>query len=207
MGENWIDRWQKGRTGWHEPDGNAGLRRHWRAGGKRVLVPLCGKSPDLVWLAGQGNAVTGVELSELAVKSFFDEQQLEYEPVAAELPAFRAREMPITIYCGDFFALTAVDCDAHYDRGALVALAPGMRQAYVNHLDRLLPDGVYRLVVALDYDQRKADGPPFSVEPGELLSYWPELECVDRYDDIENGPPKFREAGLAQMFESVWRTP
>ena len=71
MHENWLERWRVGRTGWHEAGGNQGLKRHWVAVGRRVLVPLCGKTPDLLWLEERGNAVTGVELSEIAVQAFF----------------------------------------------------------------------------------------------------------------------------------------
>ena len=70
MNENWIERWETGKTGWHEPDGNQNLKTHWQWTGKRVLVPLCGKTPDLLWLESQGNEVVGVEVSELAVESF-----------------------------------------------------------------------------------------------------------------------------------------
>ena len=48
-------------------------------------------------------------------------------------------------------------------------------------------------------------GPPFSVPAEEILGYWPKLQRVDAYDDIQNGPPKFREAGLDEMIEVVWR--
>ena len=59
MMNHWIERWQNGRIGWHETDGNAGLRAHWRFDAQQVLVPLCGKSPDLRWLAEQGHRVSG----------------------------------------------------------------------------------------------------------------------------------------------------
>ena len=98
MSEPWVERWQEGRTGWHEPAGNAGLRKHWRGTGRRVLVPLCGKTSDLRWLADQGNEVIGVELSDLAVKGFFDEQELSYDILDCELPAYRARESSIMIF-------------------------------------------------------------------------------------------------------------
>ena len=48
MNEPWIERWKEGRIGWHEPEGNASLQRHWRGTGLRVIVPLCGKTPDLL---------------------------------------------------------------------------------------------------------------------------------------------------------------
>ena len=78
MKEAWLERWQIGRTGWHEPHGNASLKRYWDSRGKRVLVPLCGKTPDLLWLESMDNAVTGVELSELAVIPFFEENEIDY---------------------------------------------------------------------------------------------------------------------------------
>ena len=75
MLDTWLERWRDGRTGWHETDGSALLKRHWPrlVRGSRVLVPLCGKSVDLLWLASQGLEVSGVEISGLAIRAFFDE--------------------------------------------------------------------------------------------------------------------------------------
>ena len=39
-----------------------------------VFVPLCGKSLDLEWLRDRGHAVSGVEISAIAVEAFFMEQ-------------------------------------------------------------------------------------------------------------------------------------
>ena len=83
MNEPWLDRWREGRIGWHESGGNAGLRQFWRATGRHVLVPLCGKSPDLLWLAQQGNTVSGIELSDIAAENFFEEQSLRFDVVDA----------------------------------------------------------------------------------------------------------------------------
>ena len=207
MTEFWIERWREGRTGWHEPAGSASLRKYWRATGRRVLVPLCGKSLDLLWLAEQGNEVIGVELSELAVRAFFAEQDLDFTIDEDELPAYRAVGKPITIFCGDYFALTSLRCDAHYDRGALVALPGDLRARYAVQTDALLEQPAERLVVTLEYDQDIVDGPPYAVSADELLGYWRDLQCVDAYEDLPNGPPHFREAGLGEMVEKIWRAP
>jgi len=206
MDEAWLERWQEGRIGWHQAEGNPSLKKHWRATGRQVLVPLCGKSHDLLWLAEQGNEVVGVELSALAIESFFAEQMLDYTIRGGELPAYCATDRPITIYCGDIFDLKSVRCDAHYDRGALVAVPVDSRAAYAAHVSSLLTDDAEQLVIALQYDQAQASGPPFSVPPDEVLSYWPDLVCIDEYDDIDNAPPKFIEAGLIELIEQVWRT-
>jgi len=204
VSEAWIERWAEGRTGWHEPDGNAALKRHWRATGRRVLVPLCGKSRDVAWLAAQGNEVIGVELSPLAVEAFFAEHSLRYEIFDGPLPGYRALDAQITIFCGDFFKLHGVRCDAHFDRGALVALPFAMREAYAAQVDALLEPDAERLVITLEYDEEIAAGPPYSIPAAEVRSYWPDLVALEAYDDIHNGPPKFREAGLDTMIETVW---
>ncbi len=207
MREPWIERWQEGRIGWHEEKGNASLRKYWRATGRRVLVPLCGKTPDMKWLADQGNEVIGVELSELAIEAFFAEQEIDHTILRGELRAHQAVDRSITIYCGDYFDLKSIRCDAHYDRGALGAVPPNMRPAYAAHTSQLLEKNAEQLLVTLDYDQTITNGPPFSVPAEELLAYWSDLTCVDSRDDIENGPPKFVKDGLTELIERVWRSP
>ena len=206
MTEPWLERWREGKIGWHEPQGNSGLQKYWTASGKRVLVPLCGKTQDLIWLEHQGNEVVGVELSEIAVKAFFDENEIEYSLVEGALTAYVAEDRSITIYCGDFFEFSEGPFDAYYDRGALIALPAGVRNAYVEHTRSLLGANAAQMIISLEYDDSVATGPPFSVPAHEILAFWPNLERVDAYDDIDNGPPKFREAGLGEMIEVVWRT-
>jgi thiopurine S-methyltransferase len=202
--QQWLERWQEGRTGWHEEEGNASLKKHWQGSGHTVLVPLCGKSVDLVWIAAQGNRVIGVELSEIAVEAFFEEQQMTYSKSDGTLSRYEANDVDITIYCGDFFALTSLQCDAHYDRGALIALRADLRPAYAAHVSSLLSADARQLVITLNYDDTVAAGPPFSVEDSELLSYWPQLACVETRDDIDNAPPKFIDDGLDELLEKVW---
>ena len=202
MKEAWLERWQIGRTGWHEPDGNAGLKRHWDIEGRRVLVPLCGKSPDLLWLEARGNAVTGVELSELAVTAFFEENELEFTQSANR---YEAVERDLTLICGDYFEFDEPGSfDALYDRGSLVALPADLRPKYAAHTRRLLSDGAHVFLITVEYDQAQADGPPFSLSAEEVRSYWPDVERRDRYDDLDNCPPKFIEAGLTAFHEAIW---
>ncbi len=206
MHEEWHNRWQIGRTGWHESGGNRNLQKYWRATGKRVLVPLCGKSDDILWLESQGNDVVGVELSEIAVLGFFEDNQLEYERSDGALPEYRALNRRITLYCGDYFEFESDAFDAHYDRGALVAINPELRARYATHTNSLLADDAEQLVIMVDYDQAVCDGPPFSLSKEEIISYWPRLRQVASVDDTKNAPPKFLDAGLQRMHEVVWRT-
>jgi thiopurine S-methyltransferase len=206
MNEDWLERWKIGRTGWHEPSGNRNLREHWTLSGRRVLVPMCGKSPDLLWIEAQGNEVVGVELSDIAVRAFFEENELDYEPVAGALPGYRARQRNVTLYCGDFFEFKDEPFDAHYDRGALVALTADLRRRYARHTTSLLAGDGHQFVITVEYDQSVCNGPPFSIGPEEVLGHWPGLRRLASVEDIDNAPPKFLADGLQSMHEVVWIT-
>jgi len=104
--EFWHKKWESNQIGFHQPEVNPYLQRHWPdlaiPAQARVLVPLCGKSLDLLWLAGRGHRVLGVELSEKAVEDFFREQQLQ--PQVSEQGDFKVyRADAIELWCGDFF--------------------------------------------------------------------------------------------------------
>ena len=75
----WHARWANNQIGFHLDEINPYLMRHLSRlrlqAGERILVPLCGKTLDLAWLAAQGLEVLGVELSEKAVSDFFEEDR------------------------------------------------------------------------------------------------------------------------------------
>lgn len=205
MGEDWLDRWERGRTGWHEADGNEGLKSYWRSRATSVLVPLCGKSPDIRWLAERGHEVVGVEMAERAIRAFFDEQSLGFTvEKCGQLDRYGCVDLPIRIYHGDYFDLGSETCEALYDRGAIVAVDPRSRPAYVAHTDTLLVRQPDRFVVTLEYDQSVVQGPPYSLEGPELATYWPGLERIAECDDLATCPPKFIKAGLTEISEVFW---
>lgn len=210
--EFWHSRWKNNQIGFHQSQVNAYLQQHWPAlavpAGGRVLVPLCGKSLDMLWLAGQGLQVLGVELSERAVEDFFSEHQLV--PQVSQSGPFKVfRCEDIEIRCGDFFALTAEDvkgCTALYDRAAVIALPGEMRKRYVEHLQAILPVTAKGLLITLDYDQSQLDGPPFAVTDPEvqaLFAAWHPLELASH--DVLGESPKFQQAGASHLLERVYR--
>src|SRR6185503_16503780 len=64
--EFWINRWNENQIGFHVKGVNPLLTRFWPSARGRVLVPLCGKSEDLRWLAERRHEVVGVEFSLVA---------------------------------------------------------------------------------------------------------------------------------------------
>ncbi len=176
----WSERWREGRIGFHEGRPNAFLARHVARLGarRRVLVPLCGKSEDLAFLAAQGHAVVGVELIEDAVRAFFVEHGLTPEVTAhGAMVAYQAAlgTGTVLLLAGDVFATTPAlvgAIDALYDRAALIALPPALRTRYVAHARALLPADAPALVITLEYDQARMDGPPFAVLEAELRALY-----------------------------------
>jgi thiopurine S-methyltransferase len=208
--EFWHKKWAANQIGFHLPEVNPYLQRHWAAPATaRVLVPLCGKSLDLSWLAGRGHQVLGVELSEKAVEDFFNEHQVQ--PQISSKGAFKVyRGDAIELWCGDFFALTAddvADCTALYDRAALIALPAPMRERYAAHLQQILAQGVQGLLITLDYDQAQMSGPPFAVADEEvqrlLGDVW-QMQVLEE-QDVLGDSWKFLQAGVTRLEERVYR--
>jgi thiopurine S-methyltransferase len=164
----WLARWEEGRIGFHEAEGSDLLRRflgRLADAPAAVLVPLCGKAVDLRTLAAAGHQVHGVDLSPLAATAFFEESGASPERDAVG-PFERLRGGAITYLVGDIFGLTPEHLgpvQAIFDRAALVALSPEDRERYVDLLSSCLAPGGRLLLVAFDYDQALAPGPPFSV--------------------------------------------
>ncbi|MDP3844909.1 MAG: thiopurine S-methyltransferase [Pseudomonas sp.] len=210
----WQQRWARNEIGFHLSEVNPYLQRFWPAlnvaPGTQVLVPLCGKSLDMLWLAEQGYRVLGVELAQAAVEAFFSEQDLAAE--IDQVGEFRRyRSGAIEVLCGDFFSLTAADlleCRALYDRAALIALPAPLRERYAAHLASILPSGCGGLLVVLDYPQEQMPGPPFAVgevEVQRLLAapQW-SVQVLEARDVLgENW--RFLQRGLSQLSERVYR--
>lgn len=145
-------------------------------------------------------------MSAIAIEAFFNENQLEFDRVKGPMDRYRARDRAITLYCGDFFEFENEPFNAVFDRGSLVAIPRVARPHYAAHLDSLMHHDGFRLLVTLEYDQVRVAGPPFAVMPDEVRQYWPDLQRVTEHDDIVNCPPKFRNAGLDQVIEVVWKS-
>lgn len=209
---NWHDFWSKsGNPGFHENRVNRYLEEFLPEfdldPGDTVFVPLCGKAVDMLWLAQQGFNVIGVELSEVAVKSFFAEPGLQY--TVDEEEHFKVYSCAnIRLYQGNFIHLTGshvAACRLVYDRAAIVAIEKANRPLYVEHMMNILPPSTAMMVVCLQYDQAAMQGPPFSVpleEVAELYQQHYEVDMLVQLEKIEE-EPRWRERGLQSFVESA----
>lgn len=209
--EFWHQRWHENQLGFHQAEINSYLQQHW---GNLYLdqgttfVPLCGKSSDMLWLRDQGHQVIGSELSAIAARDFFAENNLT--PTIEEHERYQRWSADgITLYVGDFFELTAEDLQGVttlYDRAALVALPESMRWDYVHHLQKILPQHCTTLLVATTYPQQEMAGPPFSVDFNEIQAlYQPHWQVEQLYThNFPDDHPRLKNRGISHMEESVY---
>jgi thiopurine S-methyltransferase len=208
----WLERWEKGETGWHRDDVHPELVAHWQAldlpQRSRVLVPLCGGSHDMAWLAKQGHEVIGVELSPHAIEGFLAHHRVRH--ITMDEPGFRSyMGGRYQLLCGDFFAVPAdvfASVEAVYDRASLIALPPDMRPRYALLLAERLMPGTQVLLITLSYQQQEMDGPPFSVPDDEVRALFADhfdITTQTQFDALaDNGG--LRKRGLTALTETVY---
>ena len=204
----WHHRWQTHQIGWHRNVYNDLLTKHWGSigavDGGEVLVPLCGKSLDMLWLAKSGYSVTGLEFVEEAVQAFLQENELE--ATNSEFGNHVLHETtPFRIFQGDVFDLKEGDirADAWYDRAAMIAIPRESRIAYVDQLRNLTKPDAVGLLITFSYPQEEMDGPPYSLSDDDVQHLFSDgfvVECLER---IDLGDEK--ERGLSHVTSSVFQ--
>ena len=215
--EFWHERWQSGQLGFHRDETNTSLIKFWpRIGsppGTTVFVPLCGKSLDMIWLAGQGMNVIANELSQRAIDQFFDENNLSRTTerrgdftVSVSDATTPGR---IEIWCGDFFTLPPdfiARADAVYDRGSLVALPTDMRADYVRKLTADLNAGTQILLLCVNYEQSEMNGPPFAIAEAYVNTHYGPTCTIEQLVDekIADLPERYRVRGATWMSDAAY---
>ena len=96
--------------------------------------------------------------------------------------------------------------DAVYDRAALIALPPAMRNDYARLLIKTLPKAARILLITLEYPQAQMDGPPFSVHSEEIHALFGDNFNIEHLleQDVLAESEKFRDRGLTSLIEKVY---
>ncbi|PJG58997.1 thiopurine S-methyltransferase [Aeromonas cavernicola] len=207
--EFWHQRWQENRIGFHQQEVNRWLRSCWLGAQPHepVLVPLCGKSHDMLWLHEQGHPVDGVELSALAAEQFFSDNQLAVQ--VSEIGPYRCyQHHHLALYQGDFFAAKALGRRYRlvYDRAALIALPAKMRRQYAQLIAQLVEVDGTILLVTLEYQPVQQSQPPFSVSEPEVRALFAqnfEIELLGRVAEPDH--PRVQTGELSAFDEVAYR--
>ncbi len=210
--EFWHDRWRAGQIGFHQSAVHRHLEQHWPAldvaDSCSVLVPLCGKSLDMLWLRAQEHVVIWIELSSIALESFCMEHGIPAR--RRRIGDFDVYEAPrLKLFCGDFFAMTPEllgPVSAVYDRAALISWAPELRASYVDHLTSLIRCDAKTLLITMEYPQAQMTGPPFSLVAKDIDRLYIRHHAIHELarEDILTIEPKLRARGLTELHEACY---
>ncbi len=209
----WVEKWIKNDIGFHQETVNKFLLHYYPKEklpqNPYVLVPLCGKSNDLLWFKQQNAFVSGCELSSIACEKFFDEHGLQYTKQRQNnFTLYTVNQ--INIWNGDFFSLTKAmlgKVDFCYDRAALIALPRAMRKQYAKHLGKLLDSQTYYLLITLTYETPGEIGPPFSVDYAEIQELFADdfdIKYLVASNEEVNAIPKLAAAGGLNLVSHVY---
>ncbi|XP_032390651.1 probable thiopurine S-methyltransferase isoform X2 [Etheostoma spectabile] len=211
----WEERWQKDRIGFHQPHVHTMLENNIDkvlAGRAEVrfFFPLCGKAVDMKWLADMGHSVVGVEISEKAIKQFFEENNMTYseEPVPAIPGAkvFKSSERNISLYQCDLYNFSSSiegQFGAIWDRGSLVAINPRDREKYAALVLSLMAKDCRYLLDTLLYNPELYNGPPFLVPDEQVNSLFGNSCDVELLLSLDALTDRQRDWGLDFLTENV----
>ncbi len=158
-----------------------------------ILVSLCGDSHDVVFLADQGHTVTGIEVSEKAVKSIFTESKPPIPYNVTEVGSFKiftaTDNRKIIIYVGNFFDTLPNNVgpfDAIWDGHGIVAIPEKDMQPYATKLEALLKSDGVIMISSVWYDAAELTGGPVPapLSTAEFSKFFPncKVELLDRGD-------------------------
>eukprot|EP00291_Cryptomonas_curvata_P015780 CAMPEP_0172151824 /NCGR_PEP_ID=MMETSP1050-20130122/463_1 /TAXON_ID=233186 /ORGANISM="Cryptomonas curvata, Strain CCAP979/52" /LENGTH=189 /DNA_ID=CAMNT_0012820011 /DNA_START=82 /DNA_END=648 /DNA_ORIENTATION=- len=153
--QTWDERWKSGNISFHIQQVNTSLSKYLgllMEDGisspkvvKRVLVPLCGKTVDMIFLQNLGHKVVGVDGVRKAADEFIRDNELTSDPPSTSSPGLEILELhrrghaghPIRFVVGDFFKMRP-DVAGTFESGSFVAIDPARRPEYVAAVSALL---------------------------------------------------------------------
>ncbi|WP_138431992.1 thiopurine S-methyltransferase [Fodinibius saliphilus] len=209
----WQSRWQKNNTGWHMETVYPQLPKLWPYlsidKNSEVLVPLCGKSRDIRWLLEEGHTVTGVEISSKAIQKIKENYPHTFSKERSHGFIVHSSDQ-LTLWEGDFLTLPPDQVPAPaaiYDKAAIVALPPAMREKYAQKIMALCDPQTQILLQTFEYEQDEMTGPPFSVPESEIHKRFGShfslhlLHEQSKFDQLK----KFQQRGLSSgLMEKVF---
>jgi cyclopropane fatty-acyl-phospholipid synthase-like methyltransferase len=158
---DWEARYQAKATGWERGAVNPAFelwQEEWRKDPGVVLVPGCGRAPEVVALAKGGWEVIALDIAESAVKH----QQARLQ---AENVQVRVEQANVLAWQPDS------PVDAVYEQTCLCALHPEHWPAYEAQLYRWLKQG--GRLMALFMQTQKEGGPPFHCAVAKMQTLFP----------------------------------
>ncbi|KAJ8386806.1 hypothetical protein AAFF_G00166010 [Aldrovandia affinis] len=161
-------------------------------------------------LADMGHSVVGVEISEKAIKQFFEEQNLSYSeesvPKIQKAKLFESSDGTISLYQCDvlkFSSTIAGQFGGIWDRASLVAINPCDRQRYSTLIMSLMDKDCRYLLDTLQYNPELYEGPPFCVSDEDVKNLYGKTCDIQLLYSADALPDRQRAWGLDYLIEKV----
>jgi len=222
--EFWAKKWRKGITGWHlsEPHPDlvaylSELESNETPGTearcdtpKSVLVPLCGKSVDIIYLYKKGFTVIGVELIDTPLRQVLEEAKIDYTVkfLSDGAKLFESIDRRIRLVATSIFNIELISnaigmkVDLVWDRASLIAINPSQRMTYAQAIGKLRKDKAKTLLCVLSYNQRERSGPPWSMSKDMFEPLFPTAKITLFKKTLKNR--KSLPRGISQALEKTW---
>ncbi|XP_071964897.1 probable thiopurine S-methyltransferase [Antedon mediterranea] len=169
-----------------------------------IFFPLCGKAVDMRWLAEKGHKVIGVEISDVAIKTFFKEANLEFtesDIKDGEGKLFMSKDENIKLFQCDMFKYKREFggmVDAIWDRGALEAIDVDQREFYLKLMLSILKlDGVY-LLHCFEFPDGAFETGPHEIKQNEIVEMFGPKCSVDKLEDYMLSQAQLEFHGIDQ---------
>jgi thiopurine S-methyltransferase len=172
--EFWSQVWDEGTIRFHQTNYNSEMIKYFKdidLKGKSVLIPLAGKTKDILFFLEKGAHVTAIEFWEPAVISFFEENNIAYKKHGYSFFADN-----LTFHAMDFFDLTTEKpFDVLFDRASQVVFNRTDRPRYYEHISKLIDQRSILLLFSIDHDGSFDYGPPHKIPKAEIISAYKKM--------------------------------
>lgn len=200
--ERWGQLWDAGTTTWHKEEVRGLIVKYYeqltnKGEFKRILVPLCGKSKEILFFHQQGHEVVGIEFSYKACQDFFQENGIKFSVESQESGkdgesgnVFTSEDKRIVLYQGDFYSVSKEklgDFDAVLDWNSLTAIDPDKRLVYIDMVIGFLKPGGRMLLNTFIYPKVEHAGPPCAIFKEEILKYYSGRMKVELLEENKEG--------------------
>ena len=205
--EFWNQIWEEGIIRFHQPHYNPLMTMFFKdinLQNKTVLIPLAGKSKDILYFLEKGAVVTAIEFVESAVIDFFNENNMPFEKNGN---IYSGKNL--TFIAGDFFNFTTMKpFDVLYDRAAQVVFTPTQRPEYYKHLAKLIDPHTLLFLFSVDHKGSPDYGPPHKISKEEIISFYKKLGFTLNLisEKKEVGSEKMQAQGIAEINSFILST-
>lgn len=176
--EFWLSKWNENQLGFHQQDYNqymVNFFKDYQFKDKSVLIPLAGKSKDILWFLDKGFKVFAVEIAQKAIIDFFEEASISYSKKGN---IYSSKNLEFI--CDDMFNIeNNIQYDFIYDRASLVALPKEMRTRLYDLYNSLIAKSSTLFSIVIDYNKELMNGPPFNINDSEIKNMFQQCEILE----------------------------